>query len=82
MGGAGAAEEGGEGGEEEGAVGGQGGRVGDEGDVCLGGGEEEAGSQGVKVGGRLHSKHLPFQQSSYPAIWVGVRGLKYECLTF
>ena len=62
MGGAGEAEEGGEGGEEgeeEGAVGGQGGRVGDEGDVGLGGGEEEAGSKGVEVGGRLHSKHLP-----------------------
>ena len=73
MWGAGEAEEGGEGGEEgeeEGAVGGQGRRVGDEGDVCLGWGEEEAGSQGVKVRGQLHSKHLPFQQSCYPAIWV------------
>ena len=61
MGRAGEAEEGGEGGEEgeeEGAVGGQGGRVGDKGDICLGGGEEEAGSKGVKVGRGLHSKHL------------------------
>ena len=66
MGGAGEAEEGGEGGEEEGAVGGQGRRVGDEGDVCLGWGEEESGSKGVKVGGGLHSKHLPFKQSFSP----------------
>ena len=62
MGGAGRAEEGGEGGyegEEDGTV-----RqvrdigVGDEGDVGLCGGEEEAGGKGVKVGGGLHSKHL------------------------
>ena len=69
MGRAGEAEEGGEEGEEgeeEGAVGGQGGRVGDKGDICLGGGEEEARSKGVKVGGGLHSKHLPFKQSFSP----------------
>ena len=54
MGGAGGAEEEGEGGEEgeeEGTVGLVGRRVGDKGDVDLGGGEEEAGSKGVKVGG-------------------------------
>ena len=62
MGGAGGAEEGGEGGkegEEDGAVRQVGRpRVGDEGDVGLGGGEEETRSKGVEVGGGLHSKHL------------------------
>ena len=62
MGGAGGAEEGGKGGyewEEDGTVGQVGDTgVGDEGDVGLGGGEEEAGSKGVKVGRGLHSKHL------------------------
>ena len=80
MGGAGGAEEGGEGGDEgedEGAVGQVGRRVGDEGDVGLGGGEEEAGSKGVEVGGGLHSKHLYFQ-AKFLSCHFDVRDLKYE----
>ena len=56
-------------------MGGQCRRVGDEGDVGLGGGEEEAGSKGVEVGGRLHSKHF---QAKFLSCHFDVRDLKYE----